>query len=360
MFLIAIPFKELYLKPTKSSTACQIIYNGIMIDTLLSKYSLHGNWVDLAFILLLLYFILTNNGFLDTLFDALGFVFSLFFSYKFYSFFGKILILNFSLTPGLSYASGFFIAWFVAEMILYVVISLLSDTYLKKLRKNKYNIYLGFIAAAIQTFVIYLFFISLVFALPVRGTIKEAILDSRTGPFFVNLSQSFEKNIKNIFGGALSETLNFITIKPNSDESLNLGFKVDKSRLNPDSQSEQIMFNLVNNERKQAGVRTLVFDDRLRSLGRSYAEEMFENGFFSHTSAVDGSTPADRANRAGIAYYTVGENLAYAPDVYLAHQGLMNSEGHRRNILSSDYGRVGIGIIDGGIYGKIFVQEFTN
>jgi uncharacterized protein YkwD len=38
----------------------------------------------------------------------------------------------------------------------------------------------------------------------------------------------------------------------------------------------------------------------------------------------------------------------------------MNSPGHRANILGADYGKVGIGIIDGGVYGRMFVQEFSN
>lgn len=330
------------------------------MQTLLEKFSLHGNWVDLVFILLLVYFISTSEGFLDTIFDAFGFVFALFFSYKFYSFFGKLLIANFALPQGLSYASGFFIAWFFAEIILYFVISLFSERYLKELKNNKYNIFFGFIASTIQTFVIFLFFVSLVFALPVRAQIKEAILNSRTGPFFVNLSQSFEKNIKNVFGGALSETLNFLTVKPDSTETVNLGLKAPAKVLSVDNQSEQIMFNLVNQERISRGGKALQFDDKLNGVARTYAREMFENGFFSHTSQVDGSSPADRASRAGISYYVIGENLAYAPDVYVAHQGLMNSEGHRKNILSEDYGKVGIGVVDGGIYGKMFVQEFTN
>jgi uncharacterized protein YkwD len=101
-------------------------------------------------------------------------------------------------------------------------------------------------------------------------------------------------------------------------------------------------------------------DHQMQAVARDYAREMLIHGFFSHTSALDNSTPADRVERAGIDYLVVGENLAYAPDVYLAHRGLMNSPGHKANILSADYGRVGIGVIDAGIYGRMFVQQFKN
>jgi uncharacterized protein YkwD len=65
-------------------------------------------------------------------------------------------------------------------------------------------------------------------------------------------------------------------------------------------------------------------------------------------------------DKANIKYMLAGENLALAPDVEIAHNGLMNSPGHRANILNSDYGKVGIGCMDGGMYGKMFSQEFTN
>jgi uncharacterized protein YkwD len=38
----------------------------------------------------------------------------------------------------------------------------------------------------------------------------------------------------------------------------------------------------------------------------------------------------------------------------------MNSPGHRANILERSYGRVGIGILDGGMHGLMISQEFRN
>ncbi len=39
---------------------------------------------------------------------------------------------------------------------------------------------------------------------------------------------------------------------------------------------------------------------------------------------------------------------------------LMNSPGHRANILYPEFGRVGIGIMDGGIRGLMVTQNFRN
>jgi uncharacterized protein YkwD len=62
----------------------------------------------------------------------------------------------------------------------------------------------------------------------------------------------------------------------------------------------------------------------------------------------------------GISYKYAGENIAGAPTVEKAHSSLMNSPGHRRNILNPNYTHVGIGIIDGGPYGKMFTQLFIS
>lgn len=120
-----------------------------MLEEFLRKFSLHGNWVDLIFLITFFYFILTNSGFIRKFFEGLGFLISLFFSYKFYSFFGKLLVFNFSLSKGIANAIGFFIAWFLAEAIVFLIIrSILSR--LEKFERNPINISLGVIAAFIQ------------------------------------------------------------------------------------------------------------------------------------------------------------------------------------------------------------------
>jgi uncharacterized protein YkwD len=61
---------------------------------------------------------------------------------------------------------------------------------------------------------------------------------------------------------------------------------------------------------------------------------------------------------AHVRYLTAGENLALAPTLQVAHNGLMNSPGHRANILHPQFGHLGIGIMDGGIRGLMVSQEF--
>ena len=94
-------------------------------------------------------------------------------------------------------------------------------------------------------------------------------------------------------------------------------------------------------------------------MGRKHSSDMFARGYFAHYTP-EGESPFDRMNAAGVKYVSAGENLALAPTLMLAHNGLMNSPGHRANILRPQFGRVGIGIVDGGVRGLMISQEFKN
>ena len=118
------------------------------------------------------------------------------------------------------------------------------------------------------------------------------------------------------------------------------------------------MFDLVNEERVNDGKQPLVWDDALLPIARAHSEEMFKLKYFSHQSPVNGS-PFDRLKAAGVTYTRAGENLAYAQSVTIAHRGLMESEGHRENILRPEFTHIAIGVISAGPYGRMFTQMFV-
>jgi uncharacterized protein YkwD len=144
-----------------------------------------------------------------------------------------------------------------------------------------------------------------------------------------------------------------------NEEGRDLPFRVPASELVPDPEAESQMLELVNEERAKAGLPALELDPSLVPIGRAHATEMFDLGYFAHESPTAG-TPFDRLEAAGIEYHAAGENLAYAPDVLTAHRGLMNSPGHRANILSPDFGRVGIAIMRSQYHGLMVVQMFRD
>ncbi len=115
----------------------------------------------------------------------------------------------------------------------------------------------------------------------------------------------------------------------------------------------------VNRERAAAGLPALAPDPEMTAVARKHSADMFARGYFAHVSP-DGQDPFDRMRRAGVVFRTAGENLALAPTLAIAHSGLMNSPGHRANILRPEFGRLGIGIMDGGMRGLMVTQNFRD
>lgn len=106
---------------------------------------------------------------------------------------------------------------------------------------------------------------------------------------------------------------------------------------------EYLLFELTNSARIQRELPLLKWDEQTRMTARKHSEDMAENQYFSHTNLA-GQSPFDRMNEDGITFYVAGENLAYGQySSIFAHEGLMNSMGHRENIVKPEFGYLGVG-----------------
>lgn len=106
---------------------------------------------------------------------------------------------------------------------------------------------------------------------------------------------------------------------------------------------EYLLFELTNSARIQRELPLLKWDEQTRVTARKHSEDMAENQYFSHTNLA-GQSPFDRMNEDGITFYVAGENLAYGQySSIFAHEGLMNSMGHRENIVKPEFGFLGVG-----------------
>ena len=192
--------------------------------------------------------------------------------------------------------------------------------------------------------------------LPVGPRINSAFEQSVLGQALLSRATIVTYRIQNIIGLDIADFT--AGVEPDTDTDRALPFTVTDG-LTPSPDEEQEMLRLVNQERQRHGLASLTPDPLLREAARAHGEEMFKLGYFGHESPVSGS-PSDRLEAAGCQFLDAGENLAYAPDVDVAHRGLMESTVHRANILSSQYRRIGIGIIESPTRGKMFAQEFTD
>lgn len=110
---------------------------------------------------------------------------------------------------------------------------------------------------------------------------------------------------------------------------------------------EREMVEYVNQERAKAGLAPLQVDLDLARVARIKSQDMVDNGYFDHNSPTYGS-PFEMMRSFGISYRAAGENIAKNRSVIGAHTALMNSEGHRANILNPNFTHMGIGIVENG------------
>ena len=124
------------------------------------------------------------------------------------------------------------------------------------------------------------------------------------------------------------------------------------------SQAVQQVIDLTNVERKNNGLPALTADAKLNSVAQAKSSDMQQNNYFSHASPTYGS-PFDMMRDQGVSYRSAGENIAKGqrtPQEVV--QAWMNSEGHRRNILSSNYTHIGVGYDPNGHHWtQMFIEK---
>jgi len=139
------------------------------------------------------------------------------------------------------------------------------------------------------------------------------------------------------------------------------------------SDLEVQMLMLINAERAAVGLDPVQLELDLNEAAEDHSEWMISTDTFSHTG-VGGSNPGDRMRDAGFTFansWTWGENVAwqsirgaagFEDDVINLHNALMNSAGHRANILNPNFDYIGIGITVGeydGWTGIFVTQNFA-
>lgn len=199
------------------------------------------------------------------------------------------------------------------------------------------------------------FVATLLLLLPLNSKVPMQVRESRIARPLITEIDWLGKQLAGIFSGG-----NDFTKHPphvNAEETIKLPFKVSDPVPNPTLEQEMLV--LMNKERKLMGLKPLVADPEMRVVARKHAADMFARGYFSHRSP-EGKDPFDRMAAEQVSFLTAGENLALAQSLEIAHDGLMKSPGHRANILNGAFGRVGIGIQDGGFYGLMITQNFRD
>ena len=316
------------------------------------------NWVDLFLGLILLLAILggLRRGFILGSLDLLSWIGSLVLGYTFYPYTAQLLdrftSMGVWLLPVAFLSTVIIIRLLIGLVTKYIVRSIPDNT-----NDSGVNRFLGLIPGAINGLIYVIILSALLLALPLRDNITEETRNSKfAGPLAMK-AEWVNRKLAPVFDDAVRQTMNSLTVHPSSHEKVTLSFKTNNAIVRPFLEMQ--MLEMVNKERAKAGLKPVVADPELTRVARNHSRDMFERGYFAHENP-EGQNPFDRMKAANVKFRAAGENLALAQTLEIAHTNLMNSPGHRANILNPSFGRLGIGILDGGYYGLMISQEFRD
>lgn len=318
------------------------------------------SWIDIVILIITVYFM--AEGWRDGIFYVFGRLLSLVAS----------LYSTYHVTPyiapfvseklGVSQVWVGIVSQIIVFMVFYSVIGIFIGELLRRIESsihtNWISGFLGSLVAGCNTLLSVTFILLLILALPVKGTMKDDIEASVSGKYLISFSEHVGIDVQGEIKRATSEIIKFTTVEPSSMERLILDAIPPTVARVADGVGESYMLQKINEERLYAQAGPLVLDDKLTLLARAYSMKLLEERFFSHVDSK-GHTVKERLEEANYPFRIVGENLAYAPTILSAHEGLMHSAGHRANIVNPLFVRVGIGIIDVGQFGKMVTQIFV-
>ncbi|MBX3275585.1 MAG: CAP domain-containing protein [Sandaracinaceae bacterium] len=104
------------------------------------------------------------------------------------------------------------------------------------------------------------------------------------------------------------------------------------------------LYGLIDATRRAAGLSALAPDPRLETVAEAHSRDMVQHDFIGHTSPRTGSA-LDRVRGASLASGLVLENIGRGYSAEEIHRGLLESPGHRANLVNPDVTHVGIGIV---------------
>jgi len=318
------------------------------------------NPIDILLVIMILLSVLNGyrRGFIHGVFDLAGGVLSLLAGLRYYQPVAQWLGPRFDLWSEVWDQPIAFVL--VAGLVgagVQIVGYLLLRRLPEDIHERRVNQLFGIIPGFANGLIVVAILSALLLAIPLSEGLSERTRDSALVNRLAVYAERLESELRPVFGDAIARTMNLLTIRPDSDERVTLPFKVENTRPRPDL--EKRMLDLVNQERVANGLSPLQADPELTEVARKHSADMFARGYFAHDTP-EGLSPFDRMKAANVRFITAGENLALAPTIPVAHSGLMNSPGHRANILRPEFGRVGIGVMDGGMRGLMVSQEFRN
>ncbi len=124
---------------------------------------------------------------------------------------------------------------------------------------------------------------------------------------------------------------------------INTGKNQNSLNCNNEIKNKDDLLKDINRIRITNGLKKVEELYSLSEVAFLHSKDMAENNFFSHISG-NGLTPYQRVKNSGIKFKKISENISQAPELCLAHNEILESPGHLKNLLDNGVNRIGLGI----------------
>jgi uncharacterized protein YkwD len=183
---------------------------------------------------------------------------------------------------------------------------------------------------------------------PATGIARARFVLDQPGGFTVQLVGDLSEGPR-----PLLEARVFADVTPTApgEEPPAPGEELAGTSVNPSGDAPALA-RMVGALRSSEGAPALTRDEKLDALARAHAERMRDQRAVAHDLG-DGDFRERFEAEGSLDARAVGENVAHAPTLALAHRALHASPSHRINLLRGDYTHLGVGVAhaaDGSVY----------
>lgn len=317
------------------------------------------NWIDVLLLAIIVSYAFTGwqRGFILGVIDLISWAGSIILSFLCFPY---VFVAMSKIFPSLGIwltIVSFLFTFLVIRFLFSFFFSLILGPIPTRIQTSYINKFLGILPGTLNGFITATIVALLLMVLPLSEGLSNQTKKSKVADELTMPAAWLEDKVSPVLDSTIYKTVTALTVEPGSNKTVRLPYTTTHILVRPDLELK--MLDLVNEERTKKGLQPLQADTALTALARKHSKDMFAKGYFSHYTG-EGEDPFARMQEANIHFLAAGENLALAQTLHTAHNGLMHSPGHRANILNPDFRNVGIGIIDGGIYGLMISQEFKN
>lgn len=315
-----------------------------------------GNWVDVVVIAIGIFSVWEGwrRGFIALTFELVTLITAFFISLIFYQLPANILYVSFAFPHGLANSLSFAAIAIFTQQLTSFSLGNIEDKIPPKYHRYRWNIWGSLLPLLGNYTVVVILVLTILIGLPFRKDLKQSVLNSTASAFIMKNSFQLEKKFYALFNINKPSTYSFLSVSFVIKDSWVLHFKA--TDLESDTKAENKLLERINLIRSD-GLRLLKPDPILQKLANQHAIDMLFQEILVHET---GMPFTEKLKQADVNFTHATQLVALAPQESIAFYGFMDNLENKEYLTSPLYHKIGISVVDTGVFGKVFVIILTD